>query len=297
MFQVKTTSFANLKDHLQELFSVEGTSDEIVSDNGPPFNGKEFSSFLTGVGIRHTTSSPNYPWSNGFIERQIQMVKRLMEKAASTGRSFQEALTGLRAEPLGDGLPSPAGILYGRILVIRKASPVDLTAVHQSLIALQAKYTKSYDKARCAKTQQALVIGEEVYFLSGKDQWQIGTVTGTRDTERSYDILTSKGTLLRRNRSHLKPRSFDIPIRLQYFFSRISAPSQSEITKTGISGLQHPSKVKYSYNNEYNISFQDHYKQHPPKVKSLLKTVTKLVIRCIGDTAYVYALYFRDIVS
>ena len=61
LFQVKTMSFANLKDHLEELFSVEGIPDEIMSDNGSPFNGKEFSSYLTGLGIRHTTSSPNYP--------------------------------------------------------------------------------------------------------------------------------------------------------------------------------------------------------------------------------------------
>ena len=44
--------------------------------------------------------------------------------------------------------------------------------------------------------------------------------------------------------------------------------------------------MKYSYNNKQNISFQDHYEQHPPKVKYLLKTVPKLVIKCIGDTAY-----------
>ena len=86
LFQVKTMSFANFKDHLVELFSVEGTPDEIMSNNGPPFNGKEFSSFLTGLGIRHITSSPNYPRSNGFIERQIQTMKRLMEKAISFGK-------------------------------------------------------------------------------------------------------------------------------------------------------------------------------------------------------------------
>ena len=84
---------------------VEGTSDEITSNNGPPFNSKEFSAFLTGFGIRHTTSSPNYPQSNGFIERQIQMVKRLMEKAANIGRSFQEVLTSLRAQPLEMNCP------------------------------------------------------------------------------------------------------------------------------------------------------------------------------------------------
>ena len=237
LFQVKTTSFANLKDHLEELFSVEGIPDEIMSDNSPPFNGKEFSSYLTGLGIRHTTSSPNYPWSNGFIERQIQTVKRLIEKANSSGRSHQEALTGLRAQPLGDGLPSPAEILHGRSLVTRKASPVDLTVVHQSLIALQAKYTKSHDKAKRAKTQQALVMGEEVYFLSGKNEWQIGIVTGTTDTGRSYNILTDEGTSLRRNRSHLKPRCHDIPVISRTFSCRTSTSSQSEITENQLPGL------------------------------------------------------------
>ena len=153
VFQTRTTSFATLRDHLQELFTVEGTLDKIMSDNGSPFNGKEFSIFLTGLGIRHTTSSPNYPQSNGFIERQIQTVKRLIEKATSTGKSFQEALTSLRAQPLGDGLPSPAKILHGRSLMTRMATLVDVIAVPQSPIALQAKYTKSYDKARQAKTQ------------------------------------------------------------------------------------------------------------------------------------------------
>ena len=176
------------------------------------------------------------------------MVKRLMEKATGTGRNFQEVLTSLRAQPLGDSLPSPAEILHQRSLVTRKATPVDVVAVCQSLFTLQAKYTKNYDKARRTKTQQALVIGEEVYFLSAKDKWQIVTVTGTRDTGRSYGILTGEGTSLRRNRSHLKPRSFDIPIISQYFNSRTSTPSQSEKTRNVISRLQHPPKVKYSYN-------------------------------------------------
>ena len=119
VFQTKTTSFANLRDHLQELFIIEDSPDEIMSGNGPFSNGKEFNAFLTGLGIRHTTSSPKYPQSNGFIERQVQMMKRLVEKATSTGSSFQEALTGLRAQPLGDDLPFPAEIFHGRSLITR----------------------------------------------------------------------------------------------------------------------------------------------------------------------------------
>ena len=213
-----------------------------MSNNGPPFNGKEFSSFLTGLGIRHTTSSPNYPQSNGFIEREIQTVKRIMEKAISMGRSFQEALTSLKAQSLGDGLPSPAEILHGRSLVTRNVPPVDVVAVCQSLIALQAKYSKSHDKARCVKDQQALVIGEEVYFLSGKKEWQIGTIIGTTDTGRSYNILTHEGTSLRRNRSHLKPRCHGMPIISQYIASRTPTSSYSEITENHLSRLEHPPK-------------------------------------------------------
>ena len=214
-------------------------------------------------------------------------MKRLIEKANSSGRSHQEALTSLRAQPLGDGLPSPSEILHGRSLVTRKASPVDLTVVRQSLIVLQAKYTKSHDKAKRTKTQRSLVIGEEIYFLSGKNEWQIGIVTGTTDTGRSYNILTDEGTSLRRNRSHLKPRCHDIPIISRTLPSRTSTPSQSEITGKPLPGPKHPPKVKYSYNNKQNISFQDQYEQHPPKVKYFPNNnVPKLVIRQVGDTAY-----------
>ena len=67
------TSFWSLRDHLIDLFSIEGYPDEIVSDNGPPFQSKEFAKFLSGLGIKHTTSSPGYPHSNGFIEQHIHV--------------------------------------------------------------------------------------------------------------------------------------------------------------------------------------------------------------------------------
>ena len=131
------------------------------------------------------------------------------------------------------------------------------------------------------------MIGEEVYFLSGKNEWQIGIVTGTTDTGRSYNVLTDEGTSLRRNRSHLKPRCHDIPVISCTLPCRTSTSSQSEITENWPSGPAHPPKVKYSYNNKQNISFQDHYEQHPPKVKYFPNnSVPKLVIRPVGDTAF-----------
>ena len=152
-----------------------------------------------------------------------------MEKAIATGRSFQEPLTSFRATPVAEGLPSPTEILHGRSLVTRKASQVNLTAVHQLLNLLQAKYIRNHDKARRARAQRPLVTGEEVYHSTAANNWVIAIVTGSRYSGRSYDILTKEGTSLRRNRSHLKPTSHDIPMLNRYFHFTTFTPCQSEI--------------------------------------------------------------------
>ena len=117
MFSCKT-SWGSLKDRLIDLFSNKGFSKEIISDNGSPLNSQEFADYLSSHGVKHTTSSPHYPQSNGFIERHIQTVKNLLYKAIDAGtRSFQEVLSELRATKIGNDLPSPAEILHGRSLI------------------------------------------------------------------------------------------------------------------------------------------------------------------------------------
>ena len=116
----------------------------------------------------------------------------------------------------------------------------------------------------------------------------MGIITGTRDTGRSYDVLVGDGTLMRRNRSHLKPRSFDIPVIRANMNARTATPSQSEITDISLSVPEHPPKVKGHnntiYKNIVDSSLSGH--EHPPKVKYTEKSVPKLVIKRIGDTAY-----------
>ena len=150
---------------------------------------------------------------------------------------------------------------------------------NQHLIHLQAKYIKQQDKARQAWSQRALAIGEEVYHLSTGNNWVISIISGTRDSGRSYDILTEGGTSLGRNRSHLKPRNHDIPMLNQAFISGPHTPSHIEISSSSISGPAHPPKEKYSLSGP----------QHPPKVKYSLsqpQSVPKLIIRCYGNIAY-----------
>ena len=141
------TSFWSLRDRLINLFSIEGYPDEIVSDNGPPFQSKEFAKFLSGLGIKHTTSSPGYPCSNGFIERHIQTVKNMLSKSSNT-RSFQEVLADLRTTRIWMGLPSPAEILHGRNLTTRVQAEIDIKAIRSVWQERQLKMTLDHDSSR-----------------------------------------------------------------------------------------------------------------------------------------------------
>ena len=205
------TSFWSLRDRLIDLFSIEGYPDEIVSDNGPPFQSKEFAKFLSGLGIKHTTSSPGYPRSNGFIERHIQTVKNMLSKSSNT-RSFQEVLADLRTTRIGTGLPSPAEILHGRNLTTRAQAEIDIKAIRSVLQKRQLKMTLDHDSSRRAKKARPLVVGERCHVLGPGNKWIDAFITGITDSGRSYETqVEATGKQLTRNRSHIRPRGPDIP--------------------------------------------------------------------------------------
>ena len=205
------TSIWSLRDRLIDLFSIEGYQDEIVSDNGPPFQSKEFAKFLSGLGIKHTTSSPGYPHSNGFIEWHIQTVKNMLSKSSNT-RSFQEVLADLRTTRIGAGLPSPAEILHGRNLMTRVQAEIDIKAICSVLQERQLKMMLDHDSSRRAKKARLLVVGERCHVLGPGNKWIDAFITGITDSGRSYETqVEATGKQLTRNRSHIRPRSPDIP--------------------------------------------------------------------------------------
>ena len=239
------TSFWSLRDHLIDLFSIEGYPDEIVSDNGPLFQSKEFAKFLSGLGIKHTTSSPGYPHSNGFIEQHIQTVKNMLSKSSNT-QSFQEVLADLRTTRIGTGLPSPAEILHGRNLTTRVQAEIDIKAICSVLQERQLKMMLDHNSSRRAKKARPLVVGERCHVLGPGNKWIDAFITGITDSGRSYETqVEATGKHLTRNHSHIKPRSPDIPHMHASFLQRNVVPSAtsdgnapSERENSVISGRQ-----------------------------------------------------------
>ena len=219
------TSFWSLRDHLIDLFSIEGYPDEIVSDNGPPFQSKEFAKFLSGLGIKHTTSSPGYPCSNGFIEWNIQTVKNMLSKSSNT-RSFQEVLADLRTTHIGTGLPSPAEILHGRNLTTRAQAEIYIKAICSVLQERQLKMSLDHDTSRRAKKARPLVVGERCHVLGPGNKWIDAFITGITDSGRSYETqVEATGKQFTRNCSHIRPRSPDIPHMHASFLQCNTVPS------------------------------------------------------------------------
>ena len=236
MFSCKT-SWSSLKDHLIDLFSNEGFLKEIISDNSSPFNSQEFADYLSSHGVKHTTSSPHYPQSNGFIERHIQTVKNLLYKVMDAGtRSFQEVLSELRATKIGNDLPSPAEILHGRSLSTGEPVTVDHAKVKAVLVGRQIKDSQQYNKSHRVKTQRTLVLRERCWGTGTNNEWLDCYITGIDKENRCYQVVfEDTGRCLRRTRSHLRPRGPDFPHISERFLQQNAALGEN-LVLSGIEG-------------------------------------------------------------
>ena len=66
---------------MKGMFARFGIPEKVVSDNGPQFDAEEFACFAQDWDFHHVTSSPNYPQSNGLVEKTVQTAKQLLKKA------------------------------------------------------------------------------------------------------------------------------------------------------------------------------------------------------------------------
>ena len=76
---------------LRAVFAVHGLPRTIVTDNGSSFTSEEFKQFVHRNGIKHVTSAPYHPSTNGQVERAVQTLKQGIKR--TPGDSIQERLS------------------------------------------------------------------------------------------------------------------------------------------------------------------------------------------------------------
>ena len=218
MFPVASAHHFKTISHLRELFAAEGIPAIVMSDNGPPFNGEEFRQFARDFDFVHTTSSPHFHQSNGFIEAMVKKVKGAYKKMDGSPNAQARALLQLHDTPITADLPSPAEIPHGHptqgTVLSRPSKRVNIHQIRQRLIELQEKQKEHFDKAHRAKDLCVLKVKEQVWFFHNKQgtgpvKWTTGTVTKILECGQSYMIQGLNGRVYRRNRAHLKPICHD----------------------------------------------------------------------------------------
>ena len=112
-----TSSQTTIKK-LRAIFATHGIPEVLVSDNGSGFTSSEFKEFLNRNGIRHLTTTPYHPSSNGMAERAVQVFKEGMKKSTSGDHEtrLSRFLFHYRTTPHSTTGVSPAELLMGRQL-------------------------------------------------------------------------------------------------------------------------------------------------------------------------------------
>ena len=102
---------------LRMTFSQFGLPDIVVSDNGTCFTGRPFQEFMKANGIRHVTSAPFHPATNGQAERAVQIIKTGIKKmSGDLTLRIARVLFRYRVTPHSTTGRSPSELMFGRTL-------------------------------------------------------------------------------------------------------------------------------------------------------------------------------------
>lgn len=211
---LNSTTAEVIINSLKSIFARFGIPMECVCDNGPPFSSAKFVEFAKEWDFKLSFSSPNFPRSNGFIERNIQTAKRMLSKAKDSKTDYFMSLLHYR-NASKNSMSSPAQLLMSRNL--RSNLPcteeflaprvVNLKKHVNDVTAYKKKMKEYFDKN--AHNLPNPKVGEQAFFKKQPDSlWLPCTILSKCNEPRSYVVKHGNG-IYRRNREHILLRARD----------------------------------------------------------------------------------------
>ena len=196
---------------LTSMFATHGLPEMIVSDNGTAFTSGEFQAFVKQNGIRHITSAPYHPASNGLAERAVQTFKAAMKYEDSTPVETRllRFLFQYRITPHSTTGVPPAELLLGR----RPRSNLDLLRPDLRSKVHTSQYRQKTGHDRKAKTR-GFKVGDLVFaqtFSTHGHPWIPGVVQETTGPV-SFRIQLGDDSIVRRHIDQIRVRSCPAPL-------------------------------------------------------------------------------------
>jgi len=191
---------------IKTVFARHGIPLVVFADN-MIFSSKALQKFSKEWHFAITTSSPRFPQSNGWAERYVHTVKQIFKKAQVSNTDVDLALLEFRNTIITAMSESPAQLLMGKNLrsslpmLPSQLTPPNSGTVREKPQSRQLQQKQNFDKA--SKTLLPLRPKDRVRYKCGS-KWKPAIVVAKHVPPRSYVIKTTSGTLLRRNRRHLK---------------------------------------------------------------------------------------------
>ncbi len=203
------TTSAKTIAFLKEIFAEQGIPEVIRSDNGRQYDSTEFAAFCKEWNIRHITSSPMFPQSNGFAEAMVKIIKGALQRAKHSGTDLYLALLDLRAMPIDTQPPSPAELLNQRRLRTTLPCKIPNTDPAQEETCNHLEDKKDHQKEtkdKHARPLAPLYSGQAISWYSTlKRLWLPATII-CKQPHNSYLIKTPEGNIYRRTCQHLRER-------------------------------------------------------------------------------------------
>lgn len=173
---VRSTTTSATVDVLQTIFARNGIPEQIVSDNGPQFTSTEFKTFLDNNGIKHITTAPHYPATNGQAERFVQTFKKglrsMREEKGSISEKLSKFLLQYRNTPHALTNECPAVLFVNRQLRMR----LDLVRpnIRENVEKKLAKQSASHG----GLLNKTFSVGQQVATLDyrGSNKWAAGVI-------------------------------------------------------------------------------------------------------------------------
>lgn len=201
---------------IKNTFAKFGIPQIVISDNGPEYRSSEFRQFAKDWDFRNITTSPNYPQSNGLVERNIQTIKRTLKKLLESRQDPYLAMLALWTSPLKYNTLSPAQQLMKRTL--RTNLP---NIMHNKTMKKHEITKKSKELSELKKDDTVRILSQEKWNLKGK-------IVKKLKEPRSYLIKTEQGKYVRRNRRHILKTKENQKFKIKHDYKNIFNQENSQ---------------------------------------------------------------------
>lgn len=183
---------ATVIDALRSMFATFGIPKVVCSDNGTPFLAKDTNQFLQANNIRHITSAPYHPATNGQAERMVRETKESLRKLSEGSLNCRLARFLFKHHTTVSSTTgkTPAELMFGRQLLC----PLD------NIHPRGKEGEEGFKDAKFSNSQAVFIKG-----FAGQPKWIEAKVL-RQVGSRSFEVTTSDGRIQRRHIDDMRSR-------------------------------------------------------------------------------------------